>query len=298
MTLDNESSTSATLDLDAYLRRIDYRGELKPTRSALEALHLAHATHIPFENIDALIRRPILLDLASLQAKLVAAGRGGYCFEQNGLFAAVLRHVGFDVTTLAARVRYRVTQALPRTHMTLLVQAEGEEFLADVGFGASGLLAPVPFGTGEVSYQSHWSYRIIQEEKLWLLQTLQAGVWTDLYAFSLEPQQPADYEMANYYVSTNPASRHVHTLTAQKITPEARYTLRGSEFVVDHGTNVTTRQLSAGDDIPALLAQTFGLRLPDGFPVPSGEPVGAVKRLAGAAPIGFGVKLAFDSHLS
>lgn len=113
------------LDLQAYLRRIGYQGAVEPTRRVLEALHLAHATHIPFENLDILLGRPIALDLASLQSKLVARRRGGYCFEHNLLFAAVLREFGFEPTLLAARVRFRTTAVLPRTHMLLLV--EGEE---------------------------------------------------------------------------------------------------------------------------------------------------------------------------
>ena len=120
------------LDLPAYLERIGYAGDLNPSRSVLEALHLAHATHIPFENLDILLGRPIRLDLASLQAKLVKDRRGGYCFEQNLLFSAVLRQLGFSVTSLAARVRYRTTTLLPRTHMLLLVDLAGERWLADV----------------------------------------------------------------------------------------------------------------------------------------------------------------------
>ena len=262
------SPASARLDLDAYLRRIGYSGDLQPTRAVLEALHLAHATHIPFENLDVLLKRPIRLDLASLQAKLVSAGRGGYCYEQNGLFAAVLRELGFAVTPLAARVRYRVTLALPRTHMTLLVQAGGASFLADVGFGSAGLLLPVSFGSEAQAQQFAWSYRIVAQDSLRVLQMMKESSWTDLYAFSLEPQEQADYEMANYYVSTHPASRLVHTLTVQKITPEARYTLRDREYTEDRGTDVTTRELTGAEDFEALLTQTFGLRVPEGFRYP------------------------------
>jgi N-hydroxyarylamine O-acetyltransferase len=137
------------LDLPAYLRRIGYAGGLEPSRATLEALHLAHATAIPFENLDILLGRPIRLDLASLQAKLVRGGRGGYCFEQNLLFAAVLEHLGFALTRLAARVRLRADRVNPRTHMTLAVAVEGERVLADVGFGVEGLLLPVPIDGAE-----------------------------------------------------------------------------------------------------------------------------------------------------
>src|SRR5262249_54590872 len=131
-------------DLDAYLRRIGYAGERRPTAAVLQQLHLAHATHIPFENLDILLGRPIRLDLEGLQAKLVRGQRGGYCFEHNTLFAAALEQIGFRLTRLGARVRFRVTRLLPRVHMALKVDVEGEAWLADVGFGGEGLLLPVP----------------------------------------------------------------------------------------------------------------------------------------------------------
>src|SRR5262245_53404654 len=136
------------LDLDADRHRIGYTGPLTPTRETLAGLHLAHATHIPFENLDILLGRPIRLDLEALQAKLVRGRRGGYCFEQNTLFAAALERVGFPVTRLAARVRLGATGVRPRTHMLLKVDLEGASFLADVGFGGEGLLQPLPFVPG------------------------------------------------------------------------------------------------------------------------------------------------------
>jgi N-hydroxyarylamine O-acetyltransferase len=145
-----------TLDLDAYLQRIGYAGSHTPSRATLDALHLAHATHIPFENLDILLGRPIRLDLASLQAKLVAGRRGGYCFEQNRLFAAALEALGFAVTPLAARVRFGTTSILPRTHMTLQVEVDGSRVLADVGFGVFGLLLPVSLEQTGESRQFAW----------------------------------------------------------------------------------------------------------------------------------------------
>ncbi len=265
MTVESAAETNARLDLDAYLRRIGYKGDLRTTRQVLEGLHLAHATHVPFENLDVLLKRPIRLDIGSLQAKLVAAGRGGYCFEQNGLFAAVLREIGFAVTTLAARVHYRTTRILPRTHMTLLVEVDGQRFLADVGFGSAGLFVPVPLDEKRVSSQFAWQYRIVERGGLRLLQTADGDEWTDLYSFSLESQLPADYEMASYYVSTHPDSRFVSTLTAQRLTPEGRHTLRGAEYTLDRGTSVTKRLLGEGIDLRSFVAETFGLTLPQGW---------------------------------
>jgi len=251
------------LNLQAYLKRVGYAGEVKPTRAVLDALHLAHATHILFENLDILMGRPVSLDLAAIEAKLVHGGRGGYCFEHNTLMAAVLREVGFTVTTLAGRVRFRASQMLPRTHMLLRVDVEGETCIADVGFGAEGLLLPVPFGRAQEARQFAWTYRVVEEGGWHVLQSLRSGVWVDLYAFTLEPHYPIDYEMANHFTSTHPSSRFVQTLTVQKLATDARTSLRNRELSVDRGGEVTTR-IVAETDIEAALADTFGVRLPPG----------------------------------
>jgi N-hydroxyarylamine O-acetyltransferase len=144
----------------SYLRRIEFEGDLRADLATLDALHLAHATHIPFENLDVLLRRPIRLDLDSLHAKLVGGRRGGYCFEHNLLFAAALEKIGFAVTRLAGRVRYGSTVPRPRTHTLLSVEVDGTRWLADVGFGAEGLLLPVPMADASTR-QFAWTYRIV-----------------------------------------------------------------------------------------------------------------------------------------
>ncbi len=255
---------SPSIDLPAYFERIGYPGSAEPTRAVLAALHLAHATHIPFENCDVLLGRPIRLDLESLQAKLVRGRRGGYCFEQNLLFAAVLEQIGFPVTRLLARVRYRATRLLPRTHMVMRVDLDGVSWLADVGFGADGLLLPVRFDPGQVTRQFAWAYRIVDEAGQWVLQSLHGTEWVDLYGFTLDPQLAVDYELANYYVSTHPDSRFVQTLTAQRITPETRHILRNGELVETRGAETTVRRVVDEDEVLAVLAGTFGLSFPPG----------------------------------
>jgi N-hydroxyarylamine O-acetyltransferase len=253
------------LGIDAYLRRIGYSGALEPTYGVLEALHLAHATHIPFENIDILLKRTVRLDTASLQAKLVAGRRGGYCFEQNLMLAAVLRAVGYSVIPLAARVRHRGDRDIPRTHMLLLVHAEGEAWIADVGFGGEGLLMPVPLGATAETRQFAWTYRAIEEKPgLWLLQSLRQEQWFNLYSFTLEPQTLGDYEMAHHYTSTHPDSPFVDTLVIQLPTPRARHRLRNRELISDSGGNPERRLLADDVELLQVLADTFGLRFPAG----------------------------------
>jgi N-hydroxyarylamine O-acetyltransferase len=253
-----------TLDLPAYLERIGYEGPLSPTQDVLAALHLAHATHIPFENLDILLGRRIELGLDRLQAKLVSGRRGGYCFEQNLLLDAVLGTLGFSVRKLAARVRLGTDRILPRTHTLLRVETEKGSVIADVGFGMEGLLLPVPLVDGHESLQFGWMYRLLQQEDLWLMQALQEGQWRDLYAFTLEAQERIDYEVGNFYVSTHPASRFVRTLTAQRLTPSVRYLLRDFEFEERAADGRKTRNLGSEEERLRVLDETFGLQFPPG----------------------------------
>jgi N-hydroxyarylamine O-acetyltransferase len=252
------------VNIDGYLRRIEYAGDLHPSAATLAGLHLAHATHIPFENLDILLGKPIRLDLESLERKLVDGRRGGYCFEQNLLFGAVLEHLGFSVTRLIARVRHRTTALLPRTHMALLVELADGRWIADVGFGADGLLLPVPFGEGAESRQFLWSYRVVPDGPRWVMQSFRESEWCDLYAFTLDPQEPVDYETANWYTSTHPNSRFVQTLTAQRVAADARFILRNRELITDRGDAVSSRTLQDQAEIMAVLADLFGLDFPPG----------------------------------
>ncbi|HJT33013.1 MAG TPA: arylamine N-acetyltransferase [Pirellulales bacterium] len=256
------------LDLDAYLRRIGYDGPRKPTPETLAELHLAHATHIPFENLDSHLGRPVHIDLESIQAKLVRSRRGGYCFEQNTLLAAVLENLGFRVTTLAARVRLGASRLLAKTHMLLMVDLDGGPWLADVGFGTGGLLLPIPITPERVSRQHGRSYRLMPEGDTWVLQSLIRGTWQDLYAFTLEPHYPIDFEMANHYVSTHPASRFVQTLVVQRQTIDTCHWLRNREHSVVRGDDVQVRTLKSDEELLQALDETFGIELPQGSRFP------------------------------
>lgn len=250
------------LDFDGYLRRIGYEGPREPTPQTLADVHLAHATQIPFENLDIHLGRPIQIDLASIQAKLIHSRRGGYCFEHNTLLAAVLEELGFRVTALAARVRLGASRVLPKTHMLLMVEFDGL-WLADVGFGTGGLLTPIAMTPGRVSQQHGRSYRLTREEpQTWVLQALVRGVWQDLYAFTLEPHYPIDFEMANHYISTHPASRFVQTLVAQRQTLDACHLLRNREHSVLRGDDAQSRVIDSDEMLLQVLDETFGISLP------------------------------------
>ena len=249
------------MHVDAYLRRIGLQAMPAADLTGLRALHLAHATSIPFENLDIQMGLPIRLDLDSLQDKLVRRRRGGYCFEQNTLFLAALKAAGFEAIPCEARVRLGASAVLARTHMLILVEMEGGPWLCDVGFGGEGLLQPLPLdGQAHVQFQN--TYRVVPEGPLRVLQSLRSEGWEDLYAFMPEARFPIDFEMANHYTSTHPESRFIRTLTAQLPGPDVRRILRNRAYAEIRGTEVSGRELAPEEVIPVLRG-TFGLEVPE-----------------------------------
>ncbi len=248
-------------ELQAYLERIGCDGVPGPSLAALDDVHARHLDRIPFENIDVFLGRPGGLDPESLQARLVRAGRGGYCFEQNTLFATALRALGFAVETLEARVRPPdATAPLPRTHMLLRVEVDGRAYLADVGFGGDGPRLPVPLD-GTPREQPDGVYRVGREGGgVCVLRDRHAGAWRDLYAFTLTPALTVDFEVAHHYTATHPESVFVRNLTVQRRGARERHVLRGRRYAVERDGGETAREIADGDLGP-LLQGTFGLRL-------------------------------------
>jgi N-hydroxyarylamine O-acetyltransferase len=256
---------SYSINLPAYFDRIGFAGETLANLPTLIALHRAHASSIPFENIDVMLGRRIRLDLASLEAKLVTARRGGYCFEQNGFFSAVLEQLGFSVTRLAARVHLGTNRINPRTHMLLLVETESGPHIADVGFGGWGLLEPIPFIAGRDFQLASWVYRIEEQPgDSWMLTVPECPLGQELYSFTLAPQLPVDYETLNHYSSTHPDSRFVQTLTVQLPTHDCRIFLRNYEFITVTRDEMKTELLTDDREVRAVLQKRFGLELPEG----------------------------------
>jgi N-hydroxyarylamine O-acetyltransferase len=255
------------LDIDAYLGRIGYRGTLVPTEACLAALHEAHLAAIPFENLDVVRGYGIRLDLPSLEAKLVRGGRGGYCFEQNTLFKAVLDQIGFGTQILIARVRLGLPPesrlVTARSHMVLKVETPGGACIADVGFGANGLLRPIPLLPEIVHHMPGAAFRLRQEGREWILEgDVGSDSFSDYYAFTLERQHPIDIEVANHYTATHPDSKFRQTATAQRVLADRRLALRGYQLQIHRHDAVETLELADGAERLAVLAAEFGLAFP------------------------------------
>ncbi|WKX71642.1 arylamine N-acetyltransferase [Streptomyces sp. XD-27] len=267
------SAEPPRLDLDAYLARVGWSGRREASAQTLRSVHRAHVQGIPFENVQAVLGSAPSLALPDLEAKLVRGRRGGYCYEHNTLFAAVLEALGFGVTRLTARVRVGARGAVrPRTHMLLLVDVPGEarRYLADVGFGhVGGLLEAVPLEAGTEVRDGGRTHRLVREphhglEHLWVLQAFEGDAWADQYAFTREPFEPGDYEVINWHMATNPRSPFRQALYVQRTTPEAHLALTGRALVTTRADGTREeRELAGPAEVRRVLDDDFGIELPE-----------------------------------
>ena len=253
------AKVATVFDLDAYLARIGLEG-----RPSIGDVHRAHLTSIPFENLDPHCGIPVSLALPDLERKLVAEGRGGYCFEQNLLLKAALEALGAEVDLVLARVRLGGPPgvARPRTHLVLRVTVDGLSWLADVGFGHGSLLEPVPFGAGGEYLQLGRRLRVVDEEPELVLQVAEGDAWLDLYGFVPEPVPFVDLETSNWFTSTYPRSPFVTGLIVCAHAEDGSQTTLSDwdglalKEETPGGTSVTP---VAREDVPELLAHRFGL---------------------------------------
>jgi N-hydroxyarylamine O-acetyltransferase len=253
-------------NLDAYFQRIGYVGNREPSLETLRELQRKHTAAIAFENLNPLLGLPVRLDVASLERKLVTDRRGGYCFEQNGLFSQVLRALGFELVGLAARVTWNQAEdaSTARSHMLLRVTIDRRDYIADVGFGVMTLTEPIRLEVDVEQQTSHEPFRLAAHGTNELkLQAKLLGAWKTLYRFDLTPQLPIDYEVANYYISTHPASQFVQNLMAARTSAEHRYALINNELSIHRDGHTTRRVLANADELRAALEGEMQLRMPE-----------------------------------
>ncbi|MFI6848195.1 arylamine N-acetyltransferase [Kitasatospora sp. NBC_00085] len=265
-------------DLDSYLRRIGWTGEPRTDAATLRSVHRAHAMGIPFENIDPLLGSVPSLELTDLQAKMVHGRRGGYCYEHNTLLAAALKEIGFTVTILTGRVVAGASgKVLPRTHMLLSVDVPGEEtpFVADVGFGIEGgLLEAVPLRPCAGFRQFGRELRLDLEPQAgpsdrWVLRSRRDGNWETQYFFTLEPFEPVDIAVLNWHIATNPRSPARRLMHVHITSPEAHTALTDRVLVEQRIEGaVSKRKLGGEEEVRAVLADVFGIELPEGLHLP------------------------------
>lgn len=254
-----------TLDLKAYFRRIAFTEEARPDLATLKSLQFLHVTHIPFENLNPLLNIPVKIDIASLQDKMIENSRGGYCFEQNGLFYQVLKSIGFQVTAFSGRVLWNKPddEITVKSHKLLLVNLKDTTYLSDVGFGGQSLSAPLEFKLNEIQQTPHEDYKIIRKNACYFLKCFIKHEWKTMYKFTLNTQYMVDYKVANWYTSTHPDSHFTKKLIVARAGENCRYVLDNTRFTVHRlGGEREEQYLDSPEEIKAVLKNVFLLQLP------------------------------------
>jgi N-hydroxyarylamine O-acetyltransferase len=251
--------------LDTYFRRIGHQGPRAPTLDTLRALLVSQPAAIPFEAIDVLLGKGVDLSPATVDAKLITAHRGGYCFEHNSLLKRVLLALGFRVEGLVARVRWMAPpdRVMRRTHMALRVWVDGVPWLADSGFGGCVPTAPLRFDLAGPQPTPHGDFRLAPSEEGFLLQAWLGREWAPVYDMSREAQQDCDYDVANWFTSTHPSSVFRRDLMVAITAPQARHALIRNRYTVRWNDGRVQREFLDGPGIAAVLARVFGLDVRD-----------------------------------
>ena len=234
---DPTGDTATSARLSAYLERIGVPDARTPDLPTLRRIVAAHARSIAFENLDPFTGRDVQLDPESLTGKLVAGGRGGWCFEQNHLLRQSLDALGYRTTGLAGRVLWgRPADAPPsaRGHMLLRVDLpEGPHFV-DVGFGGLTLTGVVALEPDVEQPTPHEPFRLLSVGAGFVMQALVGGTWRALYGFDLTEQLAPDYEVSNWYLGHHPASHFMTGVMAARAAEDRRYALGGASLSVHH----------------------------------------------------------------
>jgi len=249
------------VDIDAYCQRIGYVGPRTPTLATLRGLLRLHPAAIPYEAIDVRLGVRIELAPAAVDAKLIRAGRGGYCFEQNTLLLRVLLELGFFAEPLSARPRWRRPphERVARTHMALRVRIDERDWLADVGFGSSMLTVPLDMSVREPQATIHEPVRLTPLPGELRIERQFGDDWLPLYDLLLAPQEAIDLMVANWAISTHPASSFHEHVVISRTRDDIRHVLVDTRLTTRRtGAEVEHRDLDAAE-LEQSVVEDFGL---------------------------------------
>lgn len=264
-----------SVEVDAYLRRLGVEHPAWPTVDVLRELHLRHLQTVPFENLSIHLGEEIVLEEKRLLEKVTGAGRGGFCYELNGAFGALLTALGFDVTLLAARVHGKEGRlGIPYDHMTLEVRTvDGGAWLADVGFGAHSHY-PLAFEARGEQVDPAGVFRIVEAgpDAAGVRGGYDVAEAADLevvmdgrpeYRLERRPRVLGDFVVGAWWHSTSPGSHFTQSLVCSRVTEEGgRITLSGRTFkaTATDGTR-EERELGTDEEVLGVYRERFGIEL-------------------------------------
>jgi N-hydroxyarylamine O-acetyltransferase len=259
--------TEAQFDQKAWLNRIGYMGPLAPTLETLNGLIFAHAHTISYETLDIMLGRPPKLDVPTLQTKMITGKRGGYCFEQNMLFRAALRSLGYRITSLQGRVIRGLAIDAPRPAIHMLLQVELPEgpYLADVGFGN---LAPTCALSLKPLVEQETPHEVMRFIDVGGELTLQARFkrgWEHIYRLIPYPRYDGEYEITNWYTATHPETPYQGNIIVAKPGPNrTRVTMYNARVTVRDAEGRADKRWLANDcEYHDTLRGEFGLNMTD-----------------------------------
>ena len=248
------------MDIRAYLQRLNYTGAIAPNAETLRLLQLAHLRAVPFENLSIHSAEPVVLDDRALFEKIVSRRRGGFCYELNGLFAALLRALGFEVEMLSAQVANAEGIFGPDfDHMTLMV-TRADRWLVDVGFGDS-FLEPLRLDEESTQGPGIHTYRIEREGEFFvLMKQTNENEWKSQYRFTLKPYQYSDFaEMCRYH-QTSSQSHFTRARICSRATTDGRITLSGLRLITSTDDGLRQERILTNDeDYASILRDHFGI---------------------------------------
>jgi len=252
------------VNIDRYLHRIRYEGARTPTIATLRALHRQHLLTVPFENLDIHLGRPIAIDEDAFVRKVVEERRGGFCYELNGAFGALLRALGYNVANLSARASSADGSfGSEFDHLTLLVTIDGERWIADVGFGDS-FLEPLRLDDRFDQNDPAGTFRIEQRDVDLVVCRSKTDAWSDEYLFTLGEHPLEDFAGMCRYHQTSPQSHFTRKRICSMATPDGRITLSDLRLITTTRGERVERELASEDEWRAVLRAEFAISLADG----------------------------------
>jgi arylamine N-acetyltransferase len=250
------------MDLKAYLDRIGFAGEVRPDVESLKALHRAHLQAIPYENLDVQFGRPLTPDVDAAVEKIVGRRRGGWCYEMNGVFGAALEAAGFKVTRMAGgAMRELMGDAVVGNHLVLLVEIDGQPWIADVGFG-DGAQDPFPLRPAAMTFGGYAFRLEAMDDGWWRFHNHEFG-GAKSFDFKVEPADPDLLATRCNWLQTEPESHFRLNLIVQRYRGDEILQLRGRTVRTVTPAGVETRLLNSADELVAVLADDFDLDVPE-----------------------------------
>ena len=249
------------LDVSSYLDRIAYSGPSDASAGTLRALHYAHLLAVPFENLDISLGRKIIVNEDAILNKVVVLRRGGFCYELNCSFAALLRALGFNVTFLSARVaRTDGSEGPEFDHLALRVDLD-QPWLADVGFGES-FLEPLRLQTGVDQTDPAGTFRLVEYDGRIHMEKLEPdATWKPQYSFTLQPRRLEEFAGMCHFHQTSPDSSFTRKRICSRATPTGRITLSDMKLIVTDAGKREERTLPSEEEWTSVIREQFGVWL-------------------------------------